>query len=259
MADLAQLRSDAESAIREAGTTQELEELRVRYLGRKSELTATLRSIRELPPEERGPVGKAANEVRVSLEELLASHQRSDSPLALVTALAPNPTGYGRIVRAKGKVHRVVEHKDATPEERANHEINAGVYAVDAAFLWKALDAVRPNNAQRELYLTDLVEQAAQTATVPTLTVPFEETAGVNDRVEQAAHLAVQLIVVRAPVDRVDGGVAAPEPAVTHLQVRGRHERDPEVLGDPVVLPVGGVARAVGEHDHLAGAEHPPQ
>src|SRR4051812_28314846 len=71
MPDLAQLRSDAESAIRAAGGTAELEELRVRYLGRKSELTATLRSIGELPPEERGPVGKAANEVRVALEQLL--------------------------------------------------------------------------------------------------------------------------------------------------------------------------------------------
>jgi phenylalanyl-tRNA synthetase alpha chain len=72
MTDLAQLQSEAESAVGEAGSTRELEDLRVRYLGRKSELTATLRSIGELPPEQRGPVGKAANEVRVALERLLA-------------------------------------------------------------------------------------------------------------------------------------------------------------------------------------------
>ena len=72
MADLAQLRADAEGSIGAAQSTQELEELRVRYLGRKSELTATLRSIGELPADQRGPVGKAANEVRVALEELLA-------------------------------------------------------------------------------------------------------------------------------------------------------------------------------------------
>jgi phenylalanyl-tRNA synthetase alpha chain len=71
MADLAQIRSDAERAIREAVSSAELEELRVRYLGRKSELTSTLRSIGELPPEQRGPVGKTANEVRVALEQLL--------------------------------------------------------------------------------------------------------------------------------------------------------------------------------------------
>jgi phenylalanyl-tRNA synthetase alpha chain len=71
MADLDQLRSEAEAAIRSAGDSAALEELRVRYLGRKSELTSTLRSIGELPADQRGPVGKAANEVRVALEQLL--------------------------------------------------------------------------------------------------------------------------------------------------------------------------------------------
>ncbi|MEA2330860.1 MAG: phenylalanyl-tRNA synthetase alpha chain [Thermoleophilaceae bacterium] len=72
MADLAQLRTEAEAAIGEAGSAAELEELRVQYLGRKSELTQTLRSIGELPPEQRGPAGKQANEVRQALEALLA-------------------------------------------------------------------------------------------------------------------------------------------------------------------------------------------
>jgi phenylalanyl-tRNA synthetase alpha chain len=71
MADLDALRTEAESAIASAASAGELEELRVRYLGRKSVLTTTLRSIGELPPEQRGPVGKTANEVRVALEELL--------------------------------------------------------------------------------------------------------------------------------------------------------------------------------------------
>ena len=72
MPDLNELRAEGESAIA-AGTTAELEELRVRLLGRKSDLTAALRSIGELPPAERGPVGKQANEVRQALEGLLAS------------------------------------------------------------------------------------------------------------------------------------------------------------------------------------------
>jgi phenylalanyl-tRNA synthetase alpha chain len=71
MPELTQLREEAESAIGAAGSASELEELRVRYLGRKSELTAALRSIGELPPEQRGPVGKEANEVRRALEALL--------------------------------------------------------------------------------------------------------------------------------------------------------------------------------------------
>jgi phenylalanyl-tRNA synthetase alpha chain len=71
MPDLDALRQEAESAIAGATSADALEELRVRYLGRKSELTQTLRSIGELPPEQRGPVGKTANAVRVALEDLL--------------------------------------------------------------------------------------------------------------------------------------------------------------------------------------------
>ncbi len=65
------LRREAEAAIAGAGSAAELEELRVRYLGRKAELTRALRSIGELPPEERGPVGKEANAVKQALERLL--------------------------------------------------------------------------------------------------------------------------------------------------------------------------------------------
>jgi phenylalanyl-tRNA synthetase alpha chain len=71
MPDLQQLRAEAEAAIGAAGSASELEELRVRYLGRRSQLTQALRSIGELPAEQRGPVGKEANEVRQALEALL--------------------------------------------------------------------------------------------------------------------------------------------------------------------------------------------
>ena len=71
MADLDSLRSEAEAAIAAASSSAEVEELRVRYLGRKAELTQTLRGIRDLPPEQRGPVGKQANEVRIALESQL--------------------------------------------------------------------------------------------------------------------------------------------------------------------------------------------
>jgi phenylalanyl-tRNA synthetase alpha chain len=71
MPDLQQLRGEAEAAIGAAGSASELEELRVRYLGRKSQLTQALRSIGELPAEQRGPVGKEANEVRRALEGLV--------------------------------------------------------------------------------------------------------------------------------------------------------------------------------------------
>src|SRR3712207_3455872 len=69
---LDKLRSEAEAAVAAAAEPAELEELRVRYLGRKSELTGVLRGIRDLPPEQRGPVGQAANQVRQALESMLA-------------------------------------------------------------------------------------------------------------------------------------------------------------------------------------------
>jgi phenylalanyl-tRNA synthetase alpha chain len=69
--DLDQLRAEAEAAIAEAGSSAELEELRVRYLGRKAELTQALRSVGQLAPEERGPAGKAANQVKQALEATL--------------------------------------------------------------------------------------------------------------------------------------------------------------------------------------------
>jgi phenylalanyl-tRNA synthetase alpha chain len=71
-ARLDELRSEAESAVAAAAEPAALEELRVRYLGRKSELTGVLRGIRDLPPEQRGPVGQTANQVRQALESMLA-------------------------------------------------------------------------------------------------------------------------------------------------------------------------------------------
>ena len=110
MPDLAQLRSEAEAAIGAAIGSAELEELRVRYLGRKSELTATLRSIGELPPEQRGPVGKQANEVRRALESLLAARSATLEAAELDRRLAedrvdvtlpgdpPSPAGHLHLV-----------------------------------------------------------------------------------------------------------------------------------------------------------------
>jgi phenylalanyl-tRNA synthetase alpha chain len=110
MPDLVQLRADGEAAIAAATTTVELEELRVRLFGRKSELTATLRSIGELPPEERGPVGKQANEVRQALEGQLAERVRELEAAELDRRLAedridvtlpgdpPQPSGHLHLV-----------------------------------------------------------------------------------------------------------------------------------------------------------------
>src|SRR4051812_50036998 len=85
---LDELRSEAEAAVAAVAAPAELEELRVRYLGRKSELTGVLRGIRDLPPEQRGPVGQAANRVRQALEQILADRPQTLEEAELERTLA---------------------------------------------------------------------------------------------------------------------------------------------------------------------------
>ena len=103
--------------------------------------------------------------------------------LALVTTSPPDPTGYGRIVRdQRGHVISVVEQKDASPEELAIGEINAGIYAAPADFLRTATAGLSARNAQGEYYLTDIVARAARTIGVSAVDADFRDVAGINDR-----------------------------------------------------------------------------
>jgi phenylalanyl-tRNA synthetase alpha chain len=109
-ARLDELRSEAESAVAGAADPEQVEELRVRYLGRKSELTGVLRGIRDLPPEQRGPVGQTANQVRQALESLLAERATALANADLERSLTedridvtlpgdpPQPPGYLHLV-----------------------------------------------------------------------------------------------------------------------------------------------------------------
>jgi len=103
--------------------------------------------------------------------------------LAMLSARVADPTGYGRVVRdGKGQVARIVEHKDATPEERQVNEINAGIYAAPAQFLRDAVTKLQPQNAQGEYYLTDIVERAAGSIGASAILADEHEVAGINDR-----------------------------------------------------------------------------
>ncbi len=117
--------------------------------------------------------------------ELLA---RGDA-LALLTISLANPSGYGRIVRnAQGSVERIVEHKDATPEELAIHEVNTGIMAVPAKRLSAWLARLSNNNAQGEYYLTDIIAMAAaeQVRILPCHPGAMWEVLGVNSRAQLA-------------------------------------------------------------------------
>lgn len=127
-----------------------------------------------------------------TLKRLIEAWRAAKSPLAMITCRLADPTGYGRVLRAPGgQVTGVVEQKDATEAQRQISEVNAGIYVVDARFLFGALERLTPQNAQGELYLTDIVAQAAKLGEVATIDAPAEETAGVNDRAELAARAEV--------------------------------------------------------------------
>lgn len=127
-----------------------------------------------------------------TMKTLVDAYAHSKTKLAMISCRPPSPTGYGRVVRdASGKVLSIVEEKDATPEQKAIGEINAGIYIADSAFLWDALAKLEPKNAQGELYLTDIVSAAAKTGTVTVIETDAAEVEGVNDKAELAARAKV--------------------------------------------------------------------
>lgn len=94
-----------------------------------------------------------------SLANFVALHRESNAAASVLTVQAPDPKGYGRIVRDReGNFKRIVEHKDATASELTIDEINTGVYLVRSGDLFSALRRTNNNNAQGEYYLTDIVE-----------------------------------------------------------------------------------------------------
>jgi bifunctional UDP-N-acetylglucosamine pyrophosphorylase/glucosamine-1-phosphate N-acetyltransferase len=121
--------------------------------------------------------------LRLETVRALVGTARRYSCLAMVTTTPPDPTGYGRILRdQRGHVIGVVEHKDASPEELAVGEINAGIYAAPADFLRAATAGLNARNAQGEYYLTDIIERAARNIGVSTIEADFRDVSGINDR-----------------------------------------------------------------------------
>jgi bifunctional UDP-N-acetylglucosamine pyrophosphorylase / glucosamine-1-phosphate N-acetyltransferase len=105
--------------------------------------------------------GDAALATGDVLRDLVEAHRDGGSAATLLSFVSPMPLPYGRVVRdGKGEVTRIVEEKDASPEERAIEELNSSFYVFEAAALWPALEQLDAHNAQGELYLTDAVEGA---------------------------------------------------------------------------------------------------
>ncbi len=150
-----------------------------------------------------------------TLWELVRAHRAEGNTATLLTTIVDDPTGYGRIVREAGEVARIVEQRDASDDERQITEINAGIYVFDAETLRAGIAALSTDNAQGELYLTDVIAFARSRAgrvggTVLTDSLQAE---GVNDRV-QLATLSAELnrrILRRWMIE----GVTVLDPATT--------------------------------------------
>ena len=128
------------------------------------------------------------------LEGLVDAHRESAAAATVLTFEPARPLPYGHVVRdAEGNVAAIVEDGDASEEERAIRELNSSIYVFDAAELWNALDELKPDNAQGELYLTDTV-RALVDAGKPVATYKSDDPeapVGINTRVELAAAAAV--------------------------------------------------------------------
>ncbi|WP_405061594.1 bifunctional UDP-N-acetylglucosamine diphosphorylase/glucosamine-1-phosphate N-acetyltransferase GlmU [Kribbella sp. NBC_01505] len=151
-----------------------------------------------------------------TLHELVAEHDKQGNAVTVLTARVADPTGYGRIVAGEdGTVAAIVEHKDATAEQRQIDEINAGIYVFDAATLRDGLSRLTTDNAQGELYLTDVLSIARNDGkrVGAYVTDDAMQTEGVNDR--------VQLATLRAELNRrtldklMRGGVTIVDPNTT--------------------------------------------
>jgi bifunctional UDP-N-acetylglucosamine pyrophosphorylase/glucosamine-1-phosphate N-acetyltransferase len=152
-----------------------------------------------------------------TLRALVRRHEQAGSAATVLTAIVEDPTGYGRIVRRDGAVAAIVEHKDASTEERRIREINSGIYAFDIEPLFEALRQIGSANAQGEYYLPDLVRiYRDRGLVVETVTLDDpREILGVNSR-KELADVAGVLKMTRNE-ELMTAGVTIVDPATAYI------------------------------------------
>jgi bifunctional UDP-N-acetylglucosamine pyrophosphorylase / glucosamine-1-phosphate N-acetyltransferase len=153
-----------------------------------------------------------------TLQRMMDHHRETGAAATLLTAFLDDPTGYGRIVRnADSTVARIVEHKDASPEERAIQEWNPSIYCFQARDFFTALRDVQPNNVQGEYYLTDVIGLFAQSGkrVGAVSTDDPREVLGVNSRVELAE--VGRILRERILTELMLSGVTVTDPTSTYV------------------------------------------
>ncbi len=191
-------------------------------------------ALEQLPKDFVGDVVVLSGDVPLldvaSIEQLLEIHRGNQNSGTLISAIMADPKGYGRILRSRENFVGIVEQKDASEEQFAITEVNAGVYIFDAGHLRTALSRVTLENAQKEKYLTDvaalMLEQGQSVSAHPISDNWL--VAGINDRA-QLGEVATELNarIVRA---WQLAGVTIQEPASTWIDVTVQLARDVTLL-----------------------------
>lgn len=177
-----------------------------------------------------------------TLSGMLERHQQLSSRLTVMTTRINDPAGYGRIIAdSQDHVLKIVEERDADRQQKGIKEINCGIYCVEAAFLFEALKRIKPNNDQKEIYLTDIVGLASNSG----LQVgkyecaEADEALGVNSRAELA--MAHEILRKRRNMELMVAGVTLVEPDMVTIAKDVRIGQDTlihphvQVSGDTVI------------------------
>ncbi|AKA71347.1 bifunctional UDP-N-acetylglucosamine diphosphorylase/glucosamine-1-phosphate N-acetyltransferase GlmU [Clostridium scatologenes] len=166
-----------------------------------------------------------------TVKKLVNFHEDGNYKATILTSIVDDPTGYGRIVRERNNdVSRIVEHKDCNEEELKINEINSAMYCFDIQELLESIKKLNNNNAQGEYYLTDVIGILKdQEKKIGALPVPFEETMGVNSRIQ----LADAEKVMRRRINRkhMENGVTLIDPDNTYIG------KDVQIGNDTIIYP----------------------
>jgi bifunctional UDP-N-acetylglucosamine pyrophosphorylase/glucosamine-1-phosphate N-acetyltransferase len=194
-----------------------------------------------------------------TLLELIQAQEKHAGPLTFLTVIGDDPRGFGRVIRdTQNRIKAIVEEAVASPDQLAVREYNLGVYCVNASWLWKALDEIKPS-PKGEYYLTDLVEIAEkQGASIQAMTLEeSEETIGINTR----EHLAQAVAVLRARVNRnwMLDGVTLVDPLTTYIETGVSIGRDTVIMpntylqGDTIIGEASSIGPNTIVRDSLVG------
>ena len=167
-----------------------------------------------------------------TFQQLVEMQKKNTGPISMLTVIAEDPRGFGRIVRKEdGTVAAIVEEYVATPEQKAIKELNVGAYCFSADWLWEALARIQKNPVKGEYYLTDTIELAVKDG-LPVQALVHDnliETIGINTRV----HLAEAETAMRQRINRdlMLAGVSMIDPASIYI------EAGVTIGKDTVVMP----------------------